>query len=253
MPSRFSMRYRYTPIPTVIGRKCLRLTCIALLWWIGLPIIIAPGFSQAPNKAQRRTGLSISNDWNNPSSAKDLSEASTLKWGDLAPDFLLRDSLNRKFRLRKFKDQDLLILIFSHYACPAHHLYQPKIMALQPMWQRLHGKALWIYPHSLNAPMIPHAETVLLQDLHGEAFAAYGIRKIPHVLVLKKSNSFSNKQQRTKWKICYSGAVDADPENPKSTMRADLAEALNDLEFSDYVRIPQTPLHGCPYPYSSQP
>jgi hypothetical protein len=44
--------------------------------------------------------------------------------------------------------------------------------------------------------------------------------------------------------------VDADPENLASTIRADLAEALRDLEFSDYVRIPKTTLHGCPYPYT---
>jgi hypothetical protein len=44
--------------------------------------------------------------------------------------------------------------------------------------------------------------------------------------------------------------VDGDPENSKGGGRADLAEALHDLEYSDYVRIPQTSLHGCPYPYT---
>ena len=103
--------------------------------------------------------------------------------------------------------------------------------------------------------MLPFAKAVLAHDVRGEAFAAYGIRKIPHIVVIKKSaaphpKSRCSTKLRSTWKICYSGAVDADPENLASTIRADLAEALRDLEFSDYVRIPKTNLHGCPYPYT---
>lgn|GEM_PF-1237537 len=177
------------------------------------------------------------------------------QWGEQAPNFLLKDHLDRSIRINQFKDAQVLVLVFSHYACPAHHLYQPKIKALQPMWQRLQGQALWIFPHSLNPSMLPYAKAVLAHDVRGEAFAAYGIRKIPHIVVIKKSAAPHPKRRcstkhRSTWKICYSGAVDADPENPVSPLRGDLAEALRDLEFSDYVRIPKTNLHGCPYPYT---
>jgi len=177
------------------------------------------------------------------------------QWGEQAPTFLLKNQVDQNIRLHQFKDAQVLVLVFSHYACPAHHLYQPKIKALQPLWQRLQGQALWIFPHSLNPSMLPYTEGVLAQDVHGETFAAYGIRKIPHIVVIKKSTAPHPKRRcstkhRFTWKICYSGAVDADPENLASTMRADLAEALHDLEFSDYVRIPKTNLHGCHYPYT---
>ena len=177
------------------------------------------------------------------------------QWGERAPDFLLKDGLNRNLNLGRFKDAPVLVLVFSHYACPAHHLYQPKIKALQPMWQRLQGQALWIFPHTLSPTMQPYAEAILAQDFRGETFAAYGIRKIPHVVVIKKSiethpKSRCSTKPRQIWKICYSGAVDADPENQSSLIRPDLAEALRDLEFSDYVRIPKTNLHGCPFPYT---
>ncbi|MFM8977139.1 MAG: hypothetical protein ACKOJE_03715 [Bacteroidota bacterium] len=177
------------------------------------------------------------------------------QWGEQAPNFLLKDQVDQNLRLNQFKDAHVLVLVFSHYACPAHHLYQPKIKALQPLWQRLQGQALWIFPHSLNPSMLPYAEAVLAQDLRGETFAAYGIRKIPHIVVIKKSAAPHPKRHcstkhRSTWKICYSGAVDADPENPSSPMRADLAEALRDLDYRDYVRIPKTNLHGCPYPYT---
>ncbi len=179
----------------------------------------------------------------------------SLQWGDCAPNFLLRDSLNRTVSLNRFKNQQVLVLVFSHYACPAHHLYLPKIKALEPLWQRLQGQALWILPHTLSASMVPHDQAILVQDLPGEAFAAYGIRKIPHVVVIQKKyssnkNNSHSSRRRSTWTICYSGAVDADPENPTSSRRADLAEALRDLEFSEYVRIPKTALHGCPYPYT---
>ncbi|NDC72967.1 MAG: hypothetical protein EBZ62_05865 [Sphingobacteriia bacterium] len=171
--------------------------------------------------------------------------------GGTGPEF----PANRNLNLGRFKDAPVLVLVFSHYACPAHHLYQPKINALRPMWQRLQGQALWIFPHTLSPTMQPYAEAILAQDLRGETFAAYGIRKIPHIVVIKKSAAPHPKRRcstkhRSTWKICYSGAVDADPENLASPMRADLAEALRDLEFSDYVRIPKTNLHGCPYPYT---
>ncbi|MFM7748756.1 MAG: peroxiredoxin family protein, partial [Bacteroidota bacterium] len=140
------------------------------------------------------------------------------QWGEQAPNFLLKDQVDQNLRLNQFKDAQVLVLVFSHYACPAHHLYQPKIKALQPLWQRLQGQALWIFPHSLNPSMLPYAEAVLAQDLRGETFAAYGIRKIPHIVVIKKSAAPHPKRRcstkhSTSWKICYSGAVDADPEN----------------------------------------
>ena len=175
------------------------------------------------------------------------------QWGEQAPNFLLKDQVDQNIRLHQFKDAQVLVLVFSNYAYPAHNLYQPKIKALQPLWQRLQGQALWIFPHSLTPSMLPYAEAILAQDLRGETFAAYGIRKIPHIVVIKKSAAPHPKRRcstkhRSTWKICYSGSVDADPENPSSPMRADLAEALRDLEYSDYVRIPKTNLHGCPYP-----
>jgi len=177
------------------------------------------------------------------------------QWGEQAPNFLLKDQVDQNIRLHQFKDAQVLVLVFSHYACPAHPLYQPKIKALEPLWQRLQGQALWIFPHSLNPSMLPYAKAILAHDVRGETFAAYGIRKIPHIVVIKKSAAPHPKRRcstkhRSTWKICYSGAVDADPENPSSPMRADLAEALRDLEYSDYVRIPKTNLHGCPYPYT---
>ncbi|MFM8514213.1 MAG: hypothetical protein ACKOBI_10840 [Bacteroidota bacterium] len=177
------------------------------------------------------------------------------QWGEQAPNFLLKNQVDQNIRLHQFKDAQVLVLVFSHYACPAHHLYQPKIKALEPLWQRLQGQALWIFPHSLNPFMRPNAKAILAHDVRGETFAAYGIRKIPHIVVIKKSAAPHPKRRcstkhRSTWKICYSGAVDADPENPSSPMRADLAEALRDLEYSDYVRIPKTNLHGCPYPYT---
>ncbi|MFM7032581.1 MAG: hypothetical protein ACKOX4_08685, partial [Bacteroidota bacterium] len=146
------------------------------------------------------------------------------QWGEQAPNFLLKDQVDQNLRLNQFKDAHVLVLVFSHYACPAHHLYQPKIKALEPLWQRLQGQALWIFPHSLNPSMLPYAEAVLAQDLRGETFAAYGIRKIPHIVVIKKSAAPHPKRHcstkhRSTWKICYSGAVDADPENPSSPMR----------------------------------
>lgn len=176
-----------------------------------------------------------------------------LRWGSSAPKLALRDSLNRKISLRDFRHRQVLLVIFSHYSCPAHHLYLPKLLVLEPQWKQLNAEVLWVFPHNLSRNMAPPGHPFLLEDKEGITFDAYGILKIPHVVVLQRSTSSQKSRSKDRWKVCYSGSVDADPEGLQPSVRPDLAEALQDLKFSDYVRTPQTPLHGCPYPYPNNP
>lgn len=176
-----------------------------------------------------------------------------LRWGVTAPALTLKDSLNRRVSFRKFRNRQVLLLVFSHYSCPAHHLYLSRLLALEPQLKKLNGEAIWVFPHRLDRDMVPPGQTFPLQDRDGKTFDAYGIRKTPHVVVLQKISSSLKGRSKDQWKICYSGSVDADPEGLQPSVRPDLAEALRDLEFSDYVRIPQTPLHGCPHPNPNHP
>lgn len=244
MPKRFSCLLSWLNRITRCGYSA------TLMGTIGFWAFPSSATNLAPPIEDPRDGYFLPSHRTDHRMADFMREPAPLKWGDPAPALLLRDSLNRRIRFKHFQDQNILILIFSHYTCPAHHLYLPKILALEPTWLKLQGRALWIYPHPLNTSSIPYNGATVLQDLQGEAFASYGIQKIPHVVVLKKSFSADQRKSNKKWKICYSGAVDGDPENSKGGGRADLAEALHDLEYSDYVRIPQTSLHGCPYPYT---
>jgi hypothetical protein len=224
------------------------LVIYALLWSFNSPAgegigsaSIIPAASSIPQNIQSLT------------SDQGQTSPTSLRWGASAPDMLLRDSLDRRITLSRFRNRQLLIVIFSHYSCPAHHLYLPKLIALEPLWKRLDGEALWVFPHSLSGNMAPFGHALLLEDKGGKTFVSYGIRKTPHIVVLQRNKSTRKGRYKDIWKVCYSGSVDADPEGLQPSVRPDLAEALRDLEFSNYVRIPQTPLHGCPYPYPNHP
>jgi hypothetical protein len=153
-----------------------------------------------------------------------------------------------------------LLLVFGDIACPAYHLYLPRIVGLKEKIAELNGEILWIYPHALDSSMSPYAGAKVYRDLLGQSMGAYRIARLPTLVVLQKDReqakkplSWVRKIQRDTWSVRYVGAVDQDPEGPAIGIRQDLVEALRDLSQSSYVRIPATRTHGCPHPVTQRP
>jgi len=190
-------------------------------------------------------------------------EKAPLRWGERAPGLHLqpfRAPLRHRNSWRHPQNQKILLLVFGDIACPAYHLYLPRIVGLKEKIAELNGEILWIYPHALDSSMSPYAGAKVYRDLLGQSMGAYRIARLPTLVVLQKDReqakkplSWVRKIQRDTWSVRYVGAVDQDPEGPAIGIRQDLVEALRDLSQSSYVRIPATRTHGCPYPVTQRP
>jgi len=190
-------------------------------------------------------------------------EKAPLRWGERAPGLhlqSLRGPQRRRNSWRHPQNQKILLLVFGDIACPAYHLYLPRIVGLKEKIAELNGEILWIYPHALDSSMSPYAGAKVYRDLLGQSMGAYRIARLPTLVVLQKDReqakkplSWVRKIQRDTWSVRYVGAVDQDPEGREIGIRQDLVEALRDLTQSSYVRIPATRTHGCPYPVPPRP
>ena len=190
-------------------------------------------------------------------------EKAPLRWGERAPGLHLqpfRAPLRHRNSGRHPQNQKILLLVFGDIACPAYHLYLPRIVGLKEKIAELNGEILWIYPHALDSNLIPYPGAKVFKDLLGQSMGAYRIARLPTLVVLQKDREqarnpflWSRKIRLGNWSIRYVGAVDQDPEGRAIGIRQDLVEALRDLSQSSYVRIPATRTHGCPYPVTQRP
>ena len=190
-------------------------------------------------------------------------EKAPVRWGERAPGLHLQSlhgPQRRRNSWRHPQNQKILLLVFGDIACPAYHLYLPRIVGLKEKIAELNGEILWIYPHSLDSSMSPYAGAKVYRDLLGQSMGAYRIARLPTLVLLQKDReqakkplSWARKIQRDTWSVRYVGAVDQDPEGRAIGIRQDLGEALRDLSQSSYVRIPATRTHGCPYPVTQRP
>lgn len=190
-------------------------------------------------------------------------EKAPLRWGERAPGLHLQSlhgPQRRRNSWRHPQNQKILLLVFGDIACPAYHLYLPRIVGFKEKIAELNGEILWIYPHALDSSLIPYAGAKVYRDLLGQSMGAYRIARLPTLVLLQKDReqakkplSWARKIQRDTWSVRYVGAVDQDPEGRAIGIRQDLGEALRDLSQSSYVRIPATRTHGCPYPVTQRP
>lgn len=196
-------------------------------------------------------------------STAQVPEKAPLRWGERAPGLHLQPFHGPKRRRNSWrppKNQKILLLVFGDIACPAYHLYLPRIVGLKEKMAELNGDILWIYPHALDSSLIPYPGAKVYKDLLGQSMGSYRIARLPTLVLLQKDReptrnpfSWGRKIRLENWSIRYAGAVDQDPEGRAIGIRQDLVEALRDLSHSPYVRIPATRTHGCPYPVTQRP
>ena len=196
-------------------------------------------------------------------STAQVPEKAPLRWGERAPGLHLQPFHGPKRRRnswRPTKNQKIILLVFGDIACPAYHLYLPRIVGLKEKMAELNGDILWIYPHALDSSLIPYPGAKVYKDLLGQSMGSYRIARLPTLVLLQKDReptrnpfSWGRKIRLENWSIRYAGAVDQDPEGRAIGIRQDLVEALRDLSHSPYVRIPATRTHGCPYPVTQRP
>ena len=122
-------------------------------------------------------------------STAQVPEKAPLRWGERAPGLHLQPFHGPKRRRnswRRTKNQKIILLVFGDIACPAYHLYLPRIVGLKEKMAELNGDILWIYPHALDSSLIPYPGAKVYKDLLGQSMGSYRIARLPTLVLLQK-------------------------------------------------------------------
>ncbi|MBX3486997.1 MAG: thioredoxin family protein [Candidatus Paracaedibacteraceae bacterium] len=182
---------------------------------------------------------------------------STIKIGELAPDFDAKDTQGKDVKLKDLKGK-FVVLEWTNYECPfvQKHYKSKNMQDLQKkytdkgvVWISVISSAPGQQGHMTNDTAnaaIKDKEatpTHMLLDSDGAMGRAYGAKTTPHMFVIDKDG-----------KLAYMGAIDnqptALPDKIKSAKNY-VSEALDELMADKKVTEHQTQSYGCAVKYAS--
>ncbi|HKQ47332.1 MAG TPA: thioredoxin family protein [Phycisphaerae bacterium] len=180
-------------------------------------------------------------------------ESATATVGELAPDFVLKDTDGKSHRLSDYTKQGkIVVLQWFNPECPfikLHHEKQPTMADLQKSFKDKGVVILSINStHSGHANYGKDAEAKknwkidwpILIDADGKVGHLYGAKTTPHMFVIDKDG-----------KLRYAGAMDNDPRNEKSATdkKNYVRQALASIIDGEKVETPETKPYGCSVKY----
>ena len=166
--------------------------------------------------------------------AADKEEAKA-KIGEAAPDFTLKDSFGKEFKLSEFKNK-IVVLEWMNQQCPVSHGHHEK-QTMQKTYKKAADKVVWlaIDTGKLNSPESNRIYAArmglaypILSDVDGKVGRLYGARTTPHMFVINKGG-----------KLAYDGAID---DHADTNYVADAVQALID---GKNVPKSKTESYGC--------
>ena len=172
-------------------------------------------------------------------------ELSTLGLGTQAPDFDLPGVDGKRYSLSTFKDQPVLVVIFSCNHCPYVVAYENRMISIQRDYAGKGVQSVAInsnddkqYPEDSFPEMVKRSREKgfnfpYLRDESQKVVEDYGGVCTPHVFAFD-----ANRRLR------YRGRIDDSKEESKVTTH-DLRNALDDLAMGREVRVPDTRPFGC--------
>ena len=172
--------------------------------------------------------------------------AYTLEIGSQAPDFSLKATDGKLYKLSDFSESKILVVFFTCNHCPyvlgSDEITRHTANQFQPYGVRFVGinsNSANTYPEDSFENMVhrmneKHFPWIYLSDESLEIAIAYGALKTPHFFVFNKER-----------KLVYTGrAVDHPRESSKITVN-DLDRTLSELVAGRAVSIPVTNPIGC--------
>jgi len=188
--------------------------------------------------------------------------AKTLEIGDSAPDFNLPGVDGRNHRLSDFKDNRILVVVFTCNHCPTAQAYEKRIQALADAYR---GKSVALVAISPNDPKAVRLDELGYTDLSDsfeemkirakdrnftfpylydgddeKVSLAYGPTATPHVFVFDRDR-----------KLRYAGRVD-DSEKPEKVKVSDARNAIEALLTGSQVTVEKTKTFGCSIKWSDK-
>ncbi|WP_343694486.1 thioredoxin family protein [Flavobacterium sp.] len=173
----------------------------------------------------------------------------TLKAGDTAPDFKLKNVDNKEVSFGSFPNAKGYIVVFTCNTCPYAVGYEQRIIDLDKKFRPQGYPVIAINP---NDPEASTADTFnKMQDLAKEKsypfpylFDAgqkitdeYGAKRTPHVFIVSKSAKGNV--------VEYVGAIDNDPEGTKADKVKYAEDVIASLQRGQKPAITQTKEIGC--------
>jgi len=173
----------------------------------------------------------------------------TLKAGDTAPDFKLKNVDNKEVSFGSFPNAKGYIVVFTCNTCPYAVGYEQRIIDLDKKFRPQGYPVIAINP---NDPEASTADTFgKMQDLAKEKkypfpylFDAgqkitdqYGAKRTPHVFIISKTSKGNV--------VEYVGAIDNDPEGTKADKIKYAEDVIAALKSNQKPAITQTKEIGC--------
>lgn len=152
----------------------------------------------------------------------------------------------KKYSSSDFKDMNILIIVFSCNHCPYVKAYEDRMIELQRDYESKGVQLVAInsndeknYPEDNFNEMVKRAKKKgfnfkYLRDADQQTAEAFGATHTPQLFVFNKER-----------KLCYSGKMDDNWENPKAVKENYLCNALDALLAGKEVRVPETFSIGC--------
>lgn len=181
--------------------------------------------------------------------------AEGVKTGSIAPDFALKGSDGKTYKLSQFKGKTVVLEWFNN-ECPfVKKFYDTKTMQGLQAGATSKG-TIWLTVISSAPGKQGHADaaaaqklmkeramanTAILIDEGGKVGKTYAAKTTPHMYVINKEGT-----------LVYQGAIDDQPSAlPKTLEGAQnyVTAALNDLEKGEAVKVSSTAPYGCSVKY----
>jgi peroxiredoxin len=177
----------------------------------------------------------------------------TLELGAAAPDFTLKATDGRTYRLADFKDANVLVVFFTCNHCPyvtgSDELTRETALRFQPLGVRFVGinansentYAEDSFPHMVERMRQHQFPWVYLRDETQDVARAYGALRTPHFYVFDAARH-----------LVYTGRGVDNPRDASKVTRNDLANALEDHLAGRPIREPKTNPIGCNVKWDGQ-
>ncbi|MDE2313875.1 MAG: thioredoxin family protein [Elusimicrobia bacterium] len=166
--------------------------------------------------------------------------------GDSAPDFSLKGADEKTYSLASFKDENVLIVVFSCNHCPYVQAYESRMIDIQRDYLDRGVRLVAInandsrnYPEDGFEEMKKRSKEKnlnfpYLHDESQETARRYGATHTPHLFVFDSQR-----------KLAYTGKIDDNWQDPAAVRRRYLREALDDLLSGKSPATPETHAIGC--------
>jgi peroxiredoxin len=176
-------------------------------------------------------------------------QSNTLKAGEAAPDFKLKNVDNKEISFASYPDAKGFIVVFTCNTCPYAIGYEQRILELDKKFRPQGYPVIAINP---NDPEASPADTFELMQEHAKEknytfpylFDAgqvvtdqYGAKRTPHLFIVSKTKKGAV--------VEYTGAIDNDPEGNKEDKIKYVEDVIASLKNNQKPKLTVTKEIGC--------